>query len=430
MQYLGTKLRTLDDIVSAVSDLAAPGTHVVDMFAGSGVVSRRLSDAGLTVASVDVQSYSAIICRALLGVGKTQARSDLFERLQRTLHDATWLAVAGRWLDEEDRAVRNGDGDALVDLSRRVPQVWRSSGATSDMLRLFDAMSQLQGRQAFGVPAIIGTHYSGTYFGIRQAGELDQARAGIESLSSNGVIDSWEADVLLTALIGAMSEAVFSAGKHFAQPFDPKPSNMKFATKRLLADRSVNVWKSIESRVNRILAAAVDSQADHRVFCTSLEHLSEEPLALTTSVFYADPPYTAQQYSRFYHLPETLSSYVVPRLSTTDGVVTKGLYPEERFKSRFCSAVQAPQALADLCRLADRHRASLVLSYSATEGGSTGNRRMVSLDQVIRICRSAFGERRVDLQRLDFSYRQFNSHGLARSVRSEAEYLIVCHAPC
>lgn len=430
LQYLGAKLRSLHEITAVVSQLAAPRTYVVDMFAGSGVVSRALSDAGFAVVAVDVQAYSATICRALLCIGRNRDNGDLAESLRAASPESPWLTVAESWIEDEAHALRQGDGEALASHSHRVPQAWRPEGATPAMLRLFDGVRQRRGRTCFDLPALIGSYYSGSYFGIQQAGEFDRARAGIENLKQSRSIDDWGADVLTTALIGAMSDAVFSAGKHFAQPFSPNNSNMKFAAARLLSDRGVDVWRSMTSRIKSITRPLSQLGLQHYVLQRSFEEVTIDDLPGPISVIYADPPYTAQQYSRFYHLPETVTNYSVPELSTHNGSVTKGLYPEGRFKSRFSSVTQAPDALSDICLFARRANASLVLSYSATEGNDTGNKRMMTLERVIEVCGQVFGVSAIDSSRLDISYRQFNSLERSRASRTEAEYLIVCRHRC
>lgn len=430
LQYLGAKLRSLQEITAVVSQLAAPRTYVVDMFAGSGVVSRALADAGFAVVAVDVQAYSATICRALLCIGRSHDNGDLAESLRAAAPESPWLTVAESWIKDEAHALSQGDGEALALRLNLVPQAWRPEGATSAMLRLFDGVRQRRGRACFDLPALIGSYYSGSYFGIRQAGELDRARAGIEILKNSRSIDDWGADVLTTALIGAMSDAVFSAGKHFAQPFSPNDSNMKFAAARLLSDRGVDVWRSMRSRIRSITKSSPRLGLQHHVLHRSFEGVTTDDLPGPISVIYADPPYTAQQYSRFYHLPETVTKYSVPDLSVRNGSVTKGLYPEGRFKSRFSSARKAPDALSDLCLFARRANASLLLSYSNTDGDDTGNKRMMTLERVIEVCGQVFGVSAVESSRLEFSYRQFNSRERSRPSRSEAEYLIVCRHRC
>ncbi len=75
------------------------------------------------------------------------------------------------------------------------------------------------------------------------------------------------------------------------------------------------------------------------------------------SVIYADPPYTDDQYSRFYHIFETLIIYDRPLLS---GV---GLYRPDRFRTSFSLVSEAPLALERLVAQSARLGADIVLSY-------------------------------------------------------------------
>lgn len=72
---------------------------------------------------------------------------------------------------------------------------------------------------------------------------------------------------------------------------------------------------------------------------------------------YADPPYTKDQYSRYYHVYETLYLYDFP------GSSGAGRYRESRFITPFCLASQVAAAFETLfSRVADA-RLTLILSY-------------------------------------------------------------------
>ena len=67
IQYLGSKLRSLEFVVSEIGRIA-PGGRVADPFAGTTVVSQALAIAGHRVDASDAMSYAAAFARALLGV--------------------------------------------------------------------------------------------------------------------------------------------------------------------------------------------------------------------------------------------------------------------------------------------------------------------------------------------------------------------------
>ena len=75
------------------------------------------------------------------------------------------------------------------------------------------------------------------------------------------------------------------------------------------------------------------------------------------SVIYADPPYTQDQYSRYYHIYETVVLYYYP---TCQG---RGLYRPDRATSSFSLASKVEQAMDDLIAASARLKSCLVLSY-------------------------------------------------------------------
>ena len=142
-------------------------------------------------------------------------------------------------------------------------------------------------------------------------------------------------------------------------------------------------------------------------------------------LFYLDPPYTAQQYSRFYHILETLVSYTVPRLFH-DGRLTTGLYPVHRYKSSFCSKTKALPALGKIIGRAKDKNISLLISYSSSAKGSNGNSRMISFNTLLETCVEHYGHSAVEWREMRHRYRQFNSAGNSNDLRNDPELLVAC----
>src|SRR5215218_6621567 len=65
VHYLGSKLRLLGAISSALDDVDPRRGRTVDLFAGSGVVAAHLAR-GRDVVAVDVQEYSRVLASSLL----------------------------------------------------------------------------------------------------------------------------------------------------------------------------------------------------------------------------------------------------------------------------------------------------------------------------------------------------------------------------
>lgn len=74
-------------------------------------------------------------------------------------------------------------------------------------------------------------------------------------------------------------------------------------------------------------------------------------------VIYADPPYSRAQYSRYYHVLETLAHYDYPLISG------KGRYRDTRFNTNFSRTAQVLTAMSQFLGAAANTGAELYLSY-------------------------------------------------------------------
>jgi len=429
IQYLGSKLRSIDPIVQFTQAKLKPGSTVLDIFTGSSVVAQALSNVGMRVIAADVMSYSHHFSQSLLGPTSSSKFDDAASLVNqiRTKPDDNLIQQAyGDWIEREQKAIRFNDADALFRISQEIPQIWRRMSQTPCQAFLFDRLQVLKGQRLLDFPGIVSTHYSGTYFGIFQAHLIDSIRFSIEILYSEGKLSDWDYSTSITALLYAASSASFTPGKHFAQYHKlSSKKDLDFHRKRIISDRSVDIFKKFQEMVERIWNRGMKNDTGHKSLNKSLEHFCNDNSDLDgVELVYADPPYTAQQYSRFYHIPEVISEYRVPDLQIFRGEVTRGLYHKSRFNSRFSSKRESPHAFEDLARLSKSIGADLAISYSESAKDSTGNSRMIDLKSLENICKRYFSS--VNCERLKHSYRQFNSATSANARRSDDEILIVC----
>lgn len=204
---------------------------------------------------------------------------------------------------------------------------------------------------ASAAPGFLEREYAGTYLGRNQCRQLDALRAGVESvLPGRGDARRW---LSLGALMTAACRGQATPG-HFAQFLkEEHPRTKKLRTVDLV-DVAFRTLEEMEVPTGRRGSLAVAMPWRELV-----EKLPEE-LALAT-LWYLDPPYTRDQYSRFYHFLETLARGDEPELAFG------ARYREGRFKSAFCSSRSAAQELRDLFG-AIRERspgACVLLSYSS-----------------------------------------------------------------
>ncbi len=426
-QYLGSKLRSLDPLLSTISKYAPASGHIVDLFSGSTIVAQALADSGYAVSAYDALRFSAEAAKATLGVGRTDG-DDLLKDVERVIERASsspLYKVFAPWIEEEERQLSRGDGAGLLHAGSVVPQIWRADNATSSLLSLFGDLDARRGSQP-GVGFVCSTHYAGTYFGVKQAVAIDAIRFAIEDLG----LSTWCRSSMLTALVSAMSAAAYTPGKHFAQPHKISGTkDLAFHKKRALSDRNVDVFKELRFATARLAARSYSPNGIHMAEQKLMEELLHRDVS-GVDVIYADPPYTAQQYSRFYHVPEVLISGVVPDFMTgTNGALTSGLYHAERFKSRFCSKKGVELAFVDLMSLARKWQSALVISYAGNPNGKSGNDRMISMDNLVSLMK-ATGFQGITVEKISHNYKQVNNMTNSVSGRSDTEYLISARPAC
>ena len=112
--------------------------------------------------------------------------------------------------------------------------------------------------------------------------------------------------------------------------------------------------------------------------------------SIKADVVYIDPPYNSRQYSRFYHVYETLVKWDMPELYGT------AMKPAEENMSAYCSS-KAPIAFADLIQSLDTKY--IVVSYNNTYNSkSKSSQNKISLEQILEVL-NAKGEKK-DLSEL------------------------------
>ncbi|MFO9067171.1 DNA adenine methylase [Legionella pneumophila serogroup 1] len=418
IQYLGSKLRSLPRIGEAIFSLKHQPSTALDLFSGSTVVAQYLKRLGLQTVGNDAMSFSTKIADATLSDFKTKkTESELNALILNGFKESDILDYFQVFYYREKNAIKNKDGVNLIDLYKKIPQIW-----WEDKENFFKDLS-LDHKQNNTFSLL----YAGTYFGLNQTVEIDYIRNKIKQLRDAQEINNFEESLLLTAMLSAISKAVFSAGKHFAQPHLIRDSkSTDFIQKRIVEDRSVNILSYFSKSLNDILnIRKKDASNGSKALNKSLEELLNNNFNQKFDVIYVDPPYTAQQYSRFYHIPEIAVNYDFPKLQRVKGKITSGIYPEDKFKSRFCSKHQAPSAFKDVFKLAKMCESSLIISYSLSKTSETGNARMISIDKILSLAKEYFGNN-VKLIEFDHTYRQFNKKANMNNGKEDKEIQIVC----
>jgi hypothetical protein len=140
-----------------------------------------------------------------------------------------------------------------------------------------------------------------------------------------------------------------------------------------------------------------------------------------------DPPYTADNYSRFYHVLEVIAGYDYPDLERDrGGKVLRGRYPVlgSRFQSDFCRRSRVEDEFRKIIRAASAAGAKLVISYASPTGlllkryAAEGSRK-APLKRFQDLCREGYSRVRVLTCPLNHS-------GQGDSTLRVEEVLVVC----
>lgn len=428
IQYLGSKARIVDRIRETLDDVDPARGLAVDLFSGSGVVAANLARTRPVVA-VDVQEYARVLAAALLSPARLE--EEQIDSLETQAEEWSTEGESAVWpLVEFERtaieALTEGEPEAFAAIveggSLTAHELTGSSGACGTVLD-----EALQGLRSSTFRATLTRLYGGVYFSYRQAIALDSILEVVHDLG-----DERLRDTCLAAALGAASESVTSVGSHFAQPVRArdKVGTIKSATLAAAAQRrGRDVSAIFAERLRRYAALSETSfpaaalRNDYRKFLDS--HTAE------TGVVYADPPYTREHYSRFYHVLETMALGDSPTISTVTlggrATLSRGLYREERHQSPFCIRTKAPAAFGELFAGVRALGAPLVLSYSPSGMGTAARPkpRLMTIPDLVDLAREHFDQ--VELRSLGrFRHSKFNARELNGKALEEAEVLLVC----
>ncbi len=418
IHYLGSKLRLIEPILALVADLDPTAGTVCDLFAGSGTVSVALSRSRKVVAA-DIQEYSRVICAALLNPARLEptANGDLWQAIER--HRRRLKRCLEPVLEFEQRAMTSAatEPTLLCDLAERGSLLNAPVGNDGLAAALRETTARI-GEQS---PALMATRYfGGVYFSYGQTLYIDSVLAAIDDLPSK------VRTTCLAALLSAASHLVNSVGKQFAQPMRPRRHDgtiKRHLIGQMCRDRLRDARATFASWLSKYSVLPTGGphrvlRGDYRAVLARLEDVS---------VIYADPPYTRDHYSRFYHVLETLCLRDSPEVSTTlltgNGAASRGVYRTDRHQSPFCIKSQAARAFSELFAGCKRLDVPLLLSYSPFI--KEGHPRLMTVDAVVKLAGEHYRQVAV-VPAGRIAHSKLNKSELHLDVANHAEVFITC----
>ena len=351
---MGNKQQLAEEVAVFCAAMS-PKRRLVDLFGGMGSVAGAAAASGRSVWVNDIQNYAQLVTGCLIASSEDPPPAALVRRILLPAYRRNLCALRERYaseLESERRVLRRGDQDSL----RTLQHEWRH--AANDPGIAAEVRAARTGKQdrPYRLTTLL---FAWGYFGLGQAIELDSIRYAIDHARAGEVISDGSSAWLRLAWLQTASR-IASAPGHFAQFLRPTSAA---GAKRIIAARRRAVWDSLLEDVatvrpygdaawraqNRVLGA------DALTIWPKLDELGVGP-----AVYYADPPYSKEHYSRYYHVLETLTCYDYP---DAEGA---GRYRPDRFRSTFAVKREVLGSVRTIAKAVAERDGVLLLSYPSS----------------------------------------------------------------
>jgi adenine-specific DNA methylase len=424
----------LDFIEETIDEIDSEKGGVCDLFSGSGSVSFHLGQSR-EIVSVDIQEYSKVICSAILQ--KRNLDSDFLKKFltkcQNSPHTSRLFKALDPLIKHEELAIQKAlDKTCLEDLCEIIEkgsiisfQLLHEPKVESALEKnIRKVLINIESECISEIDSLAVRYFGGVYFSYKQTCQIDAILYQVNKAPAE------LKNFLLAPLLSTISDAVNTVGKQFAQPI--RPRNNKGRIKLSLGkaankDRRIDILESYKAWLNKYVSLP-EPKYNHRVLNVDYKDALKR-LPRNVSVVYADPPYTRDHYSRFYHVLETICLRDLPKISTmvSKGVtkLSRGLYREKRHQSPFCIRSQAPKAFRNLFSELSSKNLKLVLSYSPYDDNKETHPRVVKMDFLIDLAQEYFNH--VEVKSVgEFTHSKLNNTAKHLDASKMAEVLIVC----
>jgi adenine-specific DNA methylase len=360
-----------------LTELVPAKDRFFDLFCGTGSVAGYVAQRFcVPVYACDLQTYAVALTASQVEQTTPFAHEEVGD---------DWISAAAQWLvaysDDWQRANRMAPLGSSFD-------AWRS--AVDDAREFCSSL-----------PSVFPTAraYGGHYYSPIQAMVLDALRANLPSNHRTAA---------LAALIDAASSCAAAPG-HTAQPFGTKDSALPHLAAAWGRDVSVVCLEALKR--NASIKANVAGKVSHSNAASLTKELTPRDVA------FIDPPYSEVQYSRFYHVLESISRGSVGEVS---GV---GRYPAlaSRPQSNFCLVTKSAEAFDELMLGVACSGADALVTFPAQEA-SNG----LSGDLVEAISDQYF---KVKSRKVTSLFSTLGGNAISRHARKTATELILHLVP-
>ncbi len=371
ISYMGTK-KKLAPLVSDIISETKNGA-ILDAFSGMCAIGKEQVNKR-NVWNNDTQVFAHEYAKALFTTNEQPLSLEKVAQLHRSLYEQKTAEISRLFLlrlEAEKEALESKDYSRYqMYYDKFSLPLAVENGVYLDPYCLFSSL------------------YADTYFGLMQCIEIDSIYYSIEYNTRNKIISKQQSLWLLLALGKALLKASNTTG-HFAQYLALKPKTFNI----FLRQRKKSIWEKWLSIIPELTPLGYSGwRANNKSFNSNCLELMKylHTDKLRPAVVYADPPYTDDQYSRYYHILETLLLYDYPK---TNG---KARYRANRFTTPFSLKSKVRNAFEELVGLARRLNSELILSYPSNgllfETGTSPDDILNKYYKSVKLCSSVSNE--------------------------------------
>jgi adenine-specific DNA-methyltransferase len=354
IRYMGNKRALAAEVAVICQDLE-PSLRLVDLFGGMCNVAGAVAPAARTVCVNDVQHYAELAARCVIAAPTGPPCPDAVATTLRPAFISNRGSLRKRFagpLRQERDALAAATPQSLTNGESS----WPNAATDDDVAREVAALS-LNAEVPYRLCTLT---FAWGYFGLAQSIDLDSLRFAIDTGARSGRFTAADARWLRLAMLQTASRVASTAG-HFAQFLRPSTAA---ATARIVMCRRRPIWDWFIEDVGALMPYGSPSwRRRNRVLRGDALTLVENLAACaptTPGIFYADPPYSKEHYSRFYHVLETLERYDYPP------AIGAGRYRPDRFHSDFAIATKVQEAITRLFAAVAGMHSTLIFSYPST----------------------------------------------------------------
>ena len=235
----------------------------------------------------------------------------------------------------------------------------------------------------------VSNNYGDKFFSYNDSLLIGEIRERIELLLNNGEVNKREYYILLTSLIYSFDRCSNTVGHYEA--YIKKPIKK-------------------DSFIYELIDPVIYLNDDPRNIHITREDSNVLVRKIQPDVVYIDPPYSSRQYSRFYHVIETITKWDKPKLYGT------ALKPEPENMSEYCSS-KAIDAFREL--IADLNCKYIFVSYNNTYNSkSKSSQNKMVLEDIVKVL-----EKKGKTKILEKKHNAFNAG--KTNLDDHKEYLFV-----